>query len=200
MKYTYAVYLHGVRRDITTNFVEVEAYVKGYENFRVEVFDNIKNSVTTNLLNQTELFGWRTSLEREASWKPEITEHKPYNALEEVDGFHVKEEYSSNKLTLGQLMMQPKISKAVDPTHYKNYIDEMQWIDAMSKIPTLRAPERFKAALELQIRKYLDRNGGKDNTVQELKKARFYLQYLIAYIENGDSPVLAADVHAKLGS
>lgn len=76
------------------------------------------------------------------------------------------------------------VAKAIDPSHYKGYIEEMQWIDAMSKIPSLRKPERFIAALELQIRKYMDRNGAKDLTIQEWKKARFYMVYLVAYIDN----------------
>lgn len=91
-----------------------------------------------------------------------------------------------------------KIAKAVDPSHYKLYILEMEWIDAMSKIPTLRKPERFIAALELQIRKYLDRNGGKDEPLQELKKAQFYLAYLIAYIANGYQIIPSAAIKAKL--
>lgn len=90
------------------------------------------------------------------------------------------------------------VAKAVDPSHYKNYIGEMQWLDAMSQIPTLRDPIKFEAAVELQIRKYLDRNGGKDSTIQELKKAQFYLTYLIMYKENGCKPISAANVHARL--
>lgn len=93
---------------------------------------------------------------------------------------------------------EDKVAKAVDPSHYKGYIGEMQWLDAMSQIPTLRDPIKFEAAVELQIRKYLDRNGGKDSTIQELKKAQFYLTYLIMYKENGCKPISAANVHARL--
>jgi hypothetical protein len=91
-----------------------------------------------------------------------------------------------------------KVASAVDPSHYKGYIGDMQWLDAMSQIPTLRDPVKFEAAVELQIRKYLDRNGGKDSTIQELKKAQFYLTYLIMYKENGCNPIKAADVHTRL--
>ena len=90
------------------------------------------------------------------------------------------------------------IIDAVDPDHYKHYVGDLQWLDAMSRIPTLRDPIKFKAALELQIRKYLDRNGSKDEELQELKKARFYLQYLISYIENNCEPVYAEEVHKQL--
>lgn len=75
------------------------------------------------------------------------------------------------------------LNKAVDPNHYKNYIDDMQWLDAMSKLPTMKDTAAFSAALELQVRKYLDRRGQKDDTKQELRKALFYLAYLVKYVE-----------------
>ena len=77
------------------------------------------------------------------------------------------------------------IKNAVNPGHYKGYIDDLEWIEAMSKIPTLRETDIFCGALELQVRKYLDRRGGKDHSLQELKKARFYLQCWIDFIETG---------------
>jgi hypothetical protein len=92
-----------------------------------------------------------------------------------------------------------KISEAVDPTHYKTYLEDYQWLDAMSRIPTLRDPAKFEAAVELQIRKYLDRNGQKDNSIQELMKARWYLSYLIAYKKAG-RPILVSEVEAILAS
>ena len=91
-----------------------------------------------------------------------------------------------------------KVAAAVDAAHYKNYVDELQWIDAMSKIPSLRDPERFIAALELQIRKYMDRNGRKDESLQEWKKARFYMCYLVAYLENGCVCIPAAEIHNRM--
>lgn len=90
------------------------------------------------------------------------------------------------------------IEKAVEAKHYKNYIDEMQWIDAMSKIPRFRDPVAFKAALELQIRKYMDRLGQKDDELQELLKAKWYLTYLCAYIKNGCKPILGKDMETIL--
>jgi hypothetical protein len=69
----------------------------------------------------------------------------------------------------------------------------------MSRLPTMKDPKSFQTALELQIRKYLDRNGRKDSPLQELKKARFYLQYLITYIENDNKPILAKDVQKIFG-
>lgn len=86
-------------------------------------------------------------------------------------------------------------SSAIKPNHYKNFIDEYQWIDAMSRIHRYENPEVFKGAIELQIRKYLDRNGKKDAELQELMKGLFYYIYLIMFIKNGEKPILAKDVH-----
>jgi len=81
------------------------------------------------------------------------------------------------------------IKNHVNPSHYQGYIEELQWIEAMSRIPTLKDPEKFKAALELQVRKYLDRNGQKDAEVQELRKALWYMKALVAYVMNGCKPL-----------
>ena len=91
-----------------------------------------------------------------------------------------------------------KVAAAVNPTHHKSYMivegnadraKELQWLDAMARMHRYRNPEVFKGAVELQIRKYLDRNGRKDNEAQELRKAMWYLEFLILYIENGGQPV-----------
>jgi hypothetical protein len=87
-------------------------------------------------------------------------------------------------LPKGMAKREP-VSTAVNPSHYKGYVEDMQWLDTMSRIPTLRDPSKFEAAVELQIRKYLDRNGQKDASIQELLKAKWYLDYLIAYKKAG---------------
>jgi hypothetical protein len=101
------------------------------------------------------------------------------------------------KFCEGHNIMKSEISSAVDPAHYKSYIEDLQWLDAMSRIPTLKDPAKFEAAVELQVRKYLDRNGQKDASVQELLKSLFYLKYLIAYKIKGD-PIRVEDVNKIL--
>lgn len=90
-----------------------------------------------------------------------------------------------------------KENTPVDPAHYKGYVEELQWLDTMSRIPTLRDPIKFEAAVELQIRKYLDRNGQKDDSLQELQKALWYLKYLIAYKKAG-RPIKVGEVESIL--
>jgi hypothetical protein len=91
------------------------------------------------------------------------------------------------------------LNNAVDPKHYKGYLEDYQWLDAMSRIPTLKDPAKFEAAVEMQIRKYLDRNGQKDDSIQELEKAKWYLSYLIAYKKAG-RPIKVSEVDAILAS
>ena len=81
---------------------------------------------------------------------------------------------------------------AINPSHYKNYMGhdlQLQWLEAMQYLPHFQDPDWFKAAVEMQIRKYLDRCGGKDNELQELKKALWYLEFLTAYVANGNKPI-----------
>lgn len=86
----------------------------------------------------------------------------------------------------------------ISPDHYKDYLVDkdtcLQWLDTMSRIKRYCDPEKFKAAVELQVRKYLDRNGGKDEELQELLKAKWYLTYLCEYIKNGNKPILITEV------
>ena len=71
---------------------------------------------------------------------------------------------------------------------------QLQWLEAMQYLPHFKDPNCFKAAVELQIRKYLDRCGGKDNELQELKKAGWYLDFLTAYVANGNKPIRVNDI------
>ena len=121
------------------------------------------------LKNPDDIESFVVSQERSAAWKPEKTE--PYHTL-----------------------ATEAVKTAVNPKHHKNFIDELQWIDAISRMPRYRDPVAFKAAVELQVRKYLDRNGRKDNELQEYMKAKWYLDYLCAYIKNGETPILGVDV------
>lgn len=83
---------------------------------------------------------------------------------------------------------------AINPPHYQNYIKDMQWLEAQQYLPHFRKPECFKAALELQVRKYLDRSGGKDSELQETEKALWYLKFLTAYIKNDNKPIKIKDI------
>jgi len=74
----------------------------------------------------------------------------------------------------------------INPDHYKEYMPDLQWLEAMQYLPRFKnKPDVFAGAVELQIRKYLDRNGGKDEEIQELSKALWYMKFLVAYLKEG---------------
>jgi len=82
---------------------------------------------------------------------------------------------------------------AINPSHYQGYVMDLQWLETMQYLPNFRDPKNFKAAVELQIRKYLDRLGGKDAELQELEKALWYTKFLVAYVKNR-GPIRVKDI------
>jgi hypothetical protein len=116
----------------------------------------------------------------------EITENDTITRLVNLDDF---EDY--------MIKAERRIwRKHVDPKHYKGYVENFEWLDTMRRIPTLRDPDKFIAAIELQVRKYLDRRGQKDHGVQELQKALFYLIYGVHFLLHGNTS--AEKVHKLL--
>jgi len=82
----------------------------------------------------------------------------------------------------------------INPSHYQGYFGDLQWIETMQYLPEFLDPNCFKAALKLQIRKYMDRSGQKDAELQETKKAIWYHKFLAAYIANDNKPIRVADI------
>jgi hypothetical protein len=85
------------------------------------------------------------------------------------------------------------ISDHVDPDHYKGYIEHLQWIEAMQYVI-----DDFSSAIEMQVRKYLDRCGKKDDSRQELLKALWYMKFWAAYEINGRKPIRIHNVEQIL--
>jgi hypothetical protein len=121
--------------------------------------------------------------------------HKPWNPLEEaeIELKHEEDKLVSaiNKDSLASFVKmveeQNSLGKTpVNPSHYQKYIDEYQWLEAMSRIQRYRDnPDQFKSAIELQVRKYLDRNGRKDKELQELEKGLWYMKALVYFTKYG---------------
>lgn len=99
--------------------------------------------------------------------------------------------------TTAQLTLKSAEDK-INPSHYQGYLQDLQWLEAMQYIPDFREPECFKAAIKLQVRKYMDRTGQKDPEAQETGKALWYLKFLAAYINNGNKPIKIADIETLL--
>ena len=76
----------------------------------------------------------------------------------------------------------PVSSDAVNhPAHYKvGGIETIEYMKAKS------TPEEFKGHLRLTAIKYLSRTGYKDDALQDLKKAQWYLNRLIKECEDAN--------------
>ena len=129
----------------------------------VEVYHNGNDLTVRYLKSLDDLEDWIMGLERTFAWKPEK-----------------KEEINFKK-------------DAINPSHYQGYVMDLQWLETMQYLPHFRNSQNFKAAVELQIRKYLDRLGGKDEELQELGKALWYMKFLVAYVKN-KGPIRVKDI------
>jgi hypothetical protein len=137
---------------------------------------------------------YRLGLERTAAWRPDLKESI---AQVRTSASALGDTITQWNDTFGGNRVDTTLRDVPTPVkgdHYQNYIEELQWIDAMSRIPKYRDPALFKAAVELQVRKYLDRLGRKDEELQELLKALWYMKYLCAYVKAGNVPIKGKDV------
>lgn len=78
----------------------------------------------------------------------------------------------------GELRMSDSVNH---PSHYTS--GGIETIDYMEAKAT---PEEFRGHLRLTALKYLSRAGLKNDTLEDLKKASWYIQYLIDFIERTD--------------
>jgi hypothetical protein len=76
-----------------------------------------------------------------------------------------------------------KDNDAINPPHYKNVAAGKQYMELM--VDMLESKSGVEAHLFGQVYKYLMRCGNKDQEVQELNKALWYLQALIKYKSEG---------------
>ncbi len=76
-----------------------------------------------------------------------------------------------------------KDNDAINPPHYKNVAAGKQYMELM--VDMLAGKSGVEAHLFGQVYKYLMRCGNKDQEVQELNKALWYLQALIKFKTEG---------------
>lgn len=186
MLFTYTSYIRepngiSLKRELSTNFDEFSEEDVKYSGY-IEIYDNSAQKILKILETVEDFEAWRLKLERDFAWKPRpkfqtiqtaiIDKHKPITNSKESD----------------------KYKTAISPAHYKQYLDEYEWLDVQARIPRFKNKENFKAALELQVRKYLDRNGRKDDELQEMQKGLFYHIYLVLYAK-ADKPIKVSDAH-----
>jgi hypothetical protein len=198
MQYTYDLMINegptDRRRETTTNFQEINEGDCIFPHW-VSITNNTTGA-RNSILSEEDYEMWCSKLEKESTWKP----HKIWDPLDQEETDIIRAD-KTEVMDIMKSVLDVRFSPEdnVDPKHYKNFVDEYEWIEVMARIPRYRDnPEVFKGALELQIRKYLDRNGRKDEELQELQKGQVYYMYLVEYIKNGNRPPDIKEVHRRL--
>lgn len=119
---------------------------------------------------------WPFSIPEEKTWNNTFA--KAYN--KEIDYEAAKkEEYTLDE----NFFIQSSIDAVINPKHYKNVAAGKQYMELM--VDMLDNKSGVEAHLFGQIYKYLMRCGNKDDEVQELEKALWYLNALIKYKKEG---------------
>jgi len=171
VRYIYDVYDENSKAVATAvNFNEAikDSHKNGkfIEGYYINVIDLIDKRFIKTLRNHNEVDGWFEGVERANTWKP----------FEEAG-----------------IIMKRTNDDPINPKHYKDYCQGLEWLETMQYLPRYQNPENFIAALELQIRKYLDRANKKGIELEQLEKAQWYLKFIIKYIKNGNKPIRIKD-------
>jgi hypothetical protein len=155
--------------------------------YLAESLDKMRNGeFETMFVTYDDYLGWLTAQERATAWgEKNITV---------IAGCQIDDE------ELEQVMggPSPQTKDHINPSHYQGYIQDLQWLEAMQYIPHLRDQNTFLAAVELQFRKYLDRSGGKDEELQESKKALWYMKFYVARLIAGH-PIRVNEINKLIG-
>ena len=185
MEYVYDLFVNGVRRETHDRFEKAEAaYLElcdqeplasiSYEITGANGFISKGNSYA-------ELEAERGDFERATAWNQAKT------GSSSTDFF---DEYAIKHSTLGGYVAhkgfnctQEEKKDAINTSHYKDVVPGYQYAEMM--VYMLANQEGVNSHLLGQVYKYLMRNGKKDEELQELKKAQWYLNALINYKEQG---------------
>ena len=188
-----------VRKDTTTRLEEISAEHVTHPLF-VVISDNSTNKDVGTLRNEDELNEWWETLARASTWKSK--EDRITRAVLEPTQLDLPLDFGAASISLDELntgkLVRP-IKDHINPDYYQGYVQDLQWLETMQYLPHFRDPDCFLAAVELQVRKYLDRTGGKNDELQETKKALWYLKFMAAYMANGRKPIRIADIKTLLG-
>lgn len=217
-KYTYIAYKDDQKINIDYN--QLEEYIN--LNFEIRVEKEYLYYITIYDLNDLE--EWYDKLARDNAWKPEDSVYStPKVKWNPFDEKETQIELKScndcdvifpchNKIE--ECIREPKkyLGKTpVNPKHYQSYMQKtsdgvikdyefetLQWLESIQYKTHYQNQEYFRAAILLQADKYLSRLGGKDDDVQEIMKAIWYLKFLAAYIKN-QGPIRVVDIKEILG-
>jgi hypothetical protein len=114
-----------------------------------------------------------------------IDGYQPFNQQQKKDFYDLMTPHWSNEMAkqYNQDMEENSTTDAINPSHYKDIVPGYEYFDIMDyMLEGWEGPEAHALGNGL---KYLMRLNKKDNNVQELGKAIWYLTRLKSYLEQG---------------
>lgn len=188
MRYTYDIYSKaGIRLSTTTNLDEIDITKLYKEEGYIVGYDGLKNR-TYKFLDEDELDAWFMVLARNSVWKGKTVASNFNDASLNpvtIDKDHLKwDPFAPHK----EIQRDP-----INPDHYKEVVPGLQYMEMMQYM----LPD-VSSHLLGQVFKYLCRNGKKDESEQELRKALWYLEFLVAYYANKKRPIRIQDIRSLI--
>lgn len=146
---------------------EHNCYDEFVENFdKTHLVENWRWKEQTNKYLLSYCFLWENTKQGNSFWS---------NIYSEAEGI----KFENDMLWLLEDTQKEQDTDAINPNHYK--IGGIETIDYMKAKST---KEEFRGHLRLTALKYLSRYGQKDDELQELQKAKWYLDRLIQELED----------------
>lgn len=189
MQFTFVSYFANGVKDTTTRADDIPTSLFNHIGDYLEVTREDQFAGTIRFTDRDSFESWWDDMARAGTW---------LGVRKTTEKVNIEE-------TISTMKEQPKLRQEtaakdhINPSHYQAYVVdekvELQWLETMCRMQRYRDnPERFLGALELQVRKYMDRSGKKDGELQEYKKALWYLNFMVAYMANGCKPIKVSDI------
>ena len=175
----YTTFVDGKRYNVHFRFeaAENEWYNIDSSNKHIKVEDADSDKLVAVLMNDDAVEGYREGLERGTAWS---STKQPWDPLQEHKEFVKTESDFYDEYATKHAQVE---SDAINPSHYKDIVPGYQYAEMMKYM--LANQTGVEAHLLGQVYKYLMRNGKKDEEVQELNKAEWYLKALIKHKTEG---------------
>jgi hypothetical protein len=189
MEYVYDIFVNGIRKETHDRYEKaVNAYLEFCDQeplakIAVEITAPNGFHIVCNTYNELEAEG--ETHEYSQSMKVDKEDFFDSYALKHatLGGYVAHKAFNCTEIPLDvpvHPMFCEKKPDAINPSHYKDVVPGMQYMEMMVHM----LPD-VESHILGQVYKYLMRNGKKDEELQELKKAQWYLNALVNFKEQG---------------
>jgi hypothetical protein len=205
MKYLYETYRRGDKHTVSPRVSSADSFEEVEKDFQIEPslgpynFENYfvvihhlhdRGRIFDVINTREELEAAREGKERAAAWKPEVAEASLSPGMAERRVSQRPHSHANRRVVIDKTMSAPGQSTA----YYKDTVPGMMYAEMMQYM--LAGKDPVEAAYLAHIFKYLFRAGKKESIkdIREYRGALWYLNFLIAYLENDRKPIKASDV------